>query len=155
MNPNVDSECWTCLSNSGVRRISPGQTIYEGQFWLVEHAYPTALKGWLVIVLKRHTESLHTLTQAEFTELGVIQARACHLLHQLLKCEKEYVMCVAEAEHFTHVHFHVVPKPHNLPDALKATKIFAMLKVPVEDAVPPEEVSASCEMLRYHWGDMP
>lgn len=51
---NTPSTCFTCLSNSGEKRISPGATIYEGQYWLVEHAYPVRRTGWIVIVLKRH-----------------------------------------------------------------------------------------------------
>ena len=57
-------DCLTCLSNNGIRRISPGETIYSGKYWNVEHAYPSALLGWLVIVLKRHTGKLHELTPA-------------------------------------------------------------------------------------------
>ena len=146
-----DSTCWSCLSNTGVRRISPGPTIHEGKYWYVEHAYPCGLKGWLVIVLKRHSEALHNLLPEEFAELGEIQARACYLLYVLLKCEKEYIMCVAEAEHFTHIHFHIVPKPHGLPNALKATKIYTLLKVTEEQAVPREEVKEFCEMFRSCW----
>jgi diadenosine tetraphosphate (Ap4A) HIT family hydrolase len=55
-------ECLTCESNTGEKRISPGPTIYEGNYWLVEHAYPVKTIGWLVIVLKRHAEALHELT---------------------------------------------------------------------------------------------
>ena len=63
-------DCPVCRSNEGVHRISPGVVIYEGQAWLVEHAYPTSLLGWLVIVLRRHSEALHDLTPDEATELG-------------------------------------------------------------------------------------
>ena len=62
-------ECWTCKSNIGEKRISPGPTIFEGQSWLVEHAYPVKTIGWIVIVLKRHAEALHELTIEEFIEL--------------------------------------------------------------------------------------
>ena len=51
------AECYSCRSISGTTRISPGPYIYKGQFWLVDHAYPTRLKGWLVLVLKRHAET--------------------------------------------------------------------------------------------------
>ena len=147
--------CLTCLSNAGERRISPGPTIYAGDFWLLEHAYPTALKGWLVVVLKRHAEALHELTPAEFAELGAIQARATRLLFELLDCEKEYALCLAEAEHFKHIHVHLVPKPRDLPDEFKATRVFALLKVALEEAVPPDEVRAFCELLREQWTDDP
>ena len=143
--------CLTCLSNSGEKRISPGPTIYAGAYWYLEHSYPTSLKGWLVVVLKRHVEALHELTAQEFAELGIIQARATKLLFETLDCEKEYVMCLAESEGFHHIHFHIVPKPRNLPDELKATRIFALLKVTAEEALPPQAVKAFCELLRERW----
>ncbi len=145
----TDETCWSCLANEGIRRISPGPTIYEGQYWLLEHAYPTKLKGWLVIVLKRHAEALHALTPNEFAELAEIQARATKLLSEVLACEKEYVMCLAEAEHFHHIHVHIVPRARDLSSELIGTKIFALLgdKV-VDEAVPPDEVKAFCEILR-------
>src|SRR5690348_12644608 len=62
-------ECWTCKSNTGEKRISPGPTIFEGNYWLVEDTYPIKILGWLVIVLKRHAEALHELTAEEFIEL--------------------------------------------------------------------------------------
>ena len=144
-------DCLTCLSISGEKRISPGPTIYEGAYWYLEHAYPTTLKGWLVAVLKRHVEALHELTPEEFAELGLIQARATKLLFAVLDCEKEYVMCLAEGGGFHHIHFHIVPKPRDLPPELKATRIFAMLKVTAEEALPPQEVQAFCELLGSRW----
>ena len=69
-------ECFSCRSISGDKRISPGPYIHEGNYWLVDHAYPTSLKGWLVIVLKRHVEALHELSQEEFKELADIQPNA-------------------------------------------------------------------------------
>src|SRR5512134_4061576 len=79
-------ECWTCKSNTGEKRISPGPTIFEGDYWLVEHAYPVKILGWIVIVLKRHAEALHELTVEEFMELAQIQARLIPLLHEEVQC---------------------------------------------------------------------
>jgi diadenosine tetraphosphate (Ap4A) HIT family hydrolase len=141
-------ECWTCKSNTGEKRISPGPTIFEGKYWLVEHAYPVKTIGWLVIVLKRHAEALHELTTEEFTELAQIQSKLIRFLYEELHCEKEYVSCYAETEHFYHIHFHVFAKPSNLPDELKGGKSFALLKVTEEEAVPPNQIIAFCELLR-------
>ncbi|RPI91387.1 MAG: hypothetical protein EHM40_15880 [Chloroflexi bacterium] len=141
-------ECWTCRSNTGEKRISPGPTIFEGKYWLVEHAYPVKKIGWLVIVLKRHVEALHELTTEEFAELGQIQARLTHLLYEELHCEKEYISCYAETEHFRHNHFHIFAKPSDLPDDLKGGRSFALLKVKPEEAVAPPEVIAFCELLK-------
>lgn len=141
-------ECWTCRSNTGEKRISPGPTIFEGQYWLVEHAYPVKRIGWLVIVLKRHAEALHELTAEEFAELAQIQAKLIPLLHKELRCEKEYVVCYAEMEHFRHIHVHVFAKPSNLPDELKGGGSFALLKVTPEAAVPSNEIISFCKLLR-------
>ena len=59
----MNADCYTCRSISGEQRISPGPIIYEGRCWLIEHAYPTQLKGWLVIVLKRHNVHFHVVAK--------------------------------------------------------------------------------------------
>ena len=141
-------DCHTCRSLSGERRISPGPTIYEGRYWLIEHAYPARLRGWLVIVLKRHAEALHELTGEEFVELGELQALAVRLLHEALDSAKEYAVCFAEKEHFQHIHVHVVARLRDLPDELKGAKIFTMINVTEADALPPEEIKTLCEELR-------
>lgn len=141
-------ECWTCRSNSGEKRISPGPTIFEGAYWFVEHAYPVKVIGWLVIVLKRHAEALHELTAEEFAELGQIQAKVIPLLHEELHCEKEYISCYAEMEHFRHVHVHVFARPADLPDNLKGGHSFALLKVTPEEAVSQNEIIALCKSLK-------
>ncbi len=141
-------ECLTCKSNSGETRISPGPSIYEGNYWFVEHAYPVKIIGWLVIVLKRHAEALHELSPQEFAELAQIQAKLIPLLHEELNCEKEYVVCYAEMEGFQHIHVHVFAKPHDLPENLKGGGSFSLLKVFAQDAVPPKDIIAFCETFR-------
>ena len=141
-------ECWTCKSNTGENRISPGPTIFEGKYWLVEHAYPIKILGWLVIVLKRHAEALHELTVEEFIELAQIQARLIPLLHEELHCEKEYMSCYAEMEHFRHIHIHVFARPVGIADELKGGRSFALLKVTPEEAVSAVEIISFCKLLR-------
>src|SRR5690242_13625866 len=89
-------ECYSCRSLRGEARISPGPVIYEGEHWVVEHAYPCGLEGWLVLVLKRHVQALHELTEAEFTELARLQMKTANVLHEAFGCEKEYSVCFAE-----------------------------------------------------------
>ncbi len=114
-----ERQCLTCLSISGERRISPGPTIAGGRYWLLEHAYPCALKGWLVLVLRRHVAALHALTGDEFAEIATFLEKATRLLHRELDCEKEYVACFAEAEGFQHVHIHIVPRAGDLAHELQ------------------------------------
>jgi diadenosine tetraphosphate (Ap4A) HIT family hydrolase len=140
-------ECLTCKSVSGEKRISPGSIIYEGKYWTVEHAYPVKVKGWLVIVLKRHIESLHDLSSEEFIELSKIQWKVIKLLYKELKSEKEYVSCYAEKEQYRHIHFHVFAKPYDLPIELRGAKSFAFINATEAEAIPKEEIIALCNKL--------
>jgi diadenosine tetraphosphate (Ap4A) HIT family hydrolase len=141
-------ECFSCKSNSGEKRISPGPTIYEGAYWYVEHAYPCGMLGWLVLVLKRHAEALHELSMEEMREMAELQAVGARLLKSAVDCRKEYLMCYAEAEGFQHMHVHLVARAHDLAGELIGPRIFAMLKVGEEGAVPRNEVKVFCEELR-------
>jgi diadenosine tetraphosphate (Ap4A) HIT family hydrolase len=141
-------ECWTCRSNSGEKRISPGPTIYEGDYWIVEHAYPIKVKGWLVIVLKRHAESLHELSYEEFIELSKIQSKVIQLLFRELNCDKEYVSCFAEKGHFRHIHFHIFAKPKELPNEYQGTHSFAFINIAEAESIPQEEIITLCTLLR-------
>ena len=141
-------ECLTCKSNSGEQRISPGSTIYEGEYWLVEHAYPVKIVGWIVIVLKRHAEALHELSAEELSELGKLQLLVTRFLFEELHSQKEYISCYGEAEGFAHIHFHVFAKLADLPEELKGGKSFNLLKVSQEETVPSDEIIAFCELLR-------
>ena len=138
-------ECYTCLNISGERPISPAPFIYEGTYWIVDHAYPSSLKGWLVILLKRHAEALHELSSEEFAELADIQYKLIQVMHELPHVQKEYIMCIAEGEHFHHIHVHVVAKPVNLPSELKGPRIFAMINIDEAHAVPADELRAFCQ----------
>lgn len=138
-------DCLTCLNLSGERRISPGLIIYEGTHWIVDHAYPTTHLGWLVVLPKRHVEALHELTKEEFLELAEIEYRLVQVMGREPGVQKEYVMCFSEGEGFHHMHFHVVPKPGDLPAHLKGPRIIELLKVSREEAIPAPELTAFCE----------
>jgi diadenosine tetraphosphate (Ap4A) HIT family hydrolase len=131
-----------------MQRISPAHSVYEGTFWLVEHAYPAGLLGWMVIVLKRHLAALHELSDAEFQELGRIQPALVAELSETLHSEKEYVACFAEGEHFRHVHFHVVAVPKDLPPTMRGARSFQLLQINEDEAVKPQDVRALCDSLR-------
>jgi len=146
-----DLECWTCRSISGEQRISPGQTIYDGQFWQVEHAYPVRQKGWLVIVLKRHAEALHELTEDEFNELGILQLRLVKLLHETLNCQKEYISCYGEKEHFNHIHLHIFARSYDFPKELYGGKSFEIINISETEALPKAEIIDFCNLLHNLW----
>lgn len=140
--------CLACKSITGQKRISPGPIICEGKYWIVDHAYPTGLLGWLVIVLKQHKEALHELTQNEYIELSILQEKLIAQLHLELNCEKEYVACFAEGEGFKHIHFHIIPKTIEVKKELKGPRVFEMLKHEQENLIPDEKIIKLSETFR-------
>lgn len=145
--PSFDPVCHTCRSLAGKARIRPGPPIYEGRYWVVEHAYPCAMRGWLVIVLRRHAEALHDLTADEWAEWGDLQRRAVRALVAETGCAKEYLALFAEKPGFRHLHQHVVAVPADLPADLRGTKIFARINPAPADVVPPADLAAFCARL--------
>jgi diadenosine tetraphosphate (Ap4A) HIT family hydrolase len=145
-------ECLTCQSLSGEYPLSPGPRIHDGQFWAVEHAWPTAVRGWLVIILKRHAEALHELDQWELLELASLQGIISALVFERLRCEKEYLSCFAEGDGFKHVHVHIIPKPKALSPLLKGPKIFELLGAGVPGVLHRDVVIDTSRELQRDFG---
>ncbi len=138
------SGCRVCSQNGGEGRISPGSVIYEGTAWRVEHAYPSSLLGWLVIVLRRHAEALHELEPEEAVELGILQRAVAIALNAKFDTAKEYSICYGEAPRFSHLHVHIVPRAFDVAESLRGGGVFAHLKAQ-DDAIPPAAVSKFCD----------
>jgi diadenosine tetraphosphate (Ap4A) HIT family hydrolase len=151
----MSSECLSCLGLLGTPRISPSPPIYIGTYWQVEHAYPSRLVGWLVIVLRRHAIALHELTSEEFAELGSVLELTVRALHEALGPAKEYASCFAEAPGFEHIHFHVVPRPRDMPEELRGAGSFELLGVSRSEAAHPEAIKAFCESLLKAYPESP
>lgn len=146
MSP-TEPVCYSCQALRGERRISPGQRIYEGMYWTVDHAWPTALVGWVVLVLRRHASALHELTADEFAEMGALLARTTQALQTESGCVKEYLACFAEADHFNHVHIHIVPRAADLPETLQGQRIFALLNPGEGEQASEADVRAFCARM--------
>jgi diadenosine tetraphosphate (Ap4A) HIT family hydrolase len=139
--------CYSCEALHGERHISPSQRIFEGRWWIVEHAWPTSLVGWVVLVVRRHATALHELTADEFAEMGTLLARTVRSLRAETGCVKEYLACFAEAEHFQHVHIHVVPRAAELPPDLQGPRVFALLNPADGAQAAVADVQAFCARL--------
>jgi len=141
-------DCRTCKSLSGELKLSPGPVIHEGVYWRAEHIYPTKTLGWLVIVLKRHVEALHDLSVEEVCELGEIQLRLALLLHQELRCSKEYSWCFADTDGFSHIHSMLFATPNDLDSINRGANIFDWLNSKSSAPILESEVVKFCETLR-------
>ncbi|MCX7594519.1 MAG: hypothetical protein N2235_12290 [Fischerella sp.] len=73
----LKEECLACSVLAG-KLQAPGDTIYEDDYWIVEHSLsPVLVSNYLIIKLKRHCEHLAELTPAGATALGEIVQKTC------------------------------------------------------------------------------
>jgi diadenosine tetraphosphate (Ap4A) HIT family hydrolase len=121
------ADCYTCTVNAEFERLPRRERIAADDLWRVAHAFDSALPGWLVLMPRRHVTSIAMLTDAEAASLGTWQVRLSRALHNVLGCEKTYVVQFAEAEGFAHVHFHIVPRAADLAPDLRGPRIFRLL----------------------------
>ena len=123
------AEYGDCLSCAFERRpdAPPRERIYLGAHWRVAHAFGTAQPGWLVVLPRRHVLALDELSLAEAAALGPVLRAVTAALREVTGCAKTYVALFAEAEGFSHVHFHVIPRPAGLDPQLRGPRIFALL----------------------------
>lgn len=110
--------------------------MWVGPGWRIAHCINCALPGWLVLLPRRHVTSIADLTAAEAVELGSLTVAASTALHEVTGCAKTYVMQFAEAEGFAHTHFHLVPRPTELPAERRGPAIFWYLDRPAAEHVP-------------------
>jgi len=122
--------------------------IQRTQYWDIVHSYDTALSGWLVIVARRHVEAIHELTTPEAVELGVLLRQVSVALRDVTGCLKTYVIQFAEAVEHPHVHFHIVPRMADQPEAYRSTKVFAYLGVSEAERVSEERMNEIAARIR-------
>ena len=122
--------------------------------FVVAHAFNANLEGWLVVLPKRHVTSLDALDCVEASELGVLLCAVTSALKATTGCEKTYVLLLAESEGFQHVHFHLVPRAGDLPDAYRGPRIFGLLGNPELAVIAPERMDELALEIRAHLASM-
>jgi len=133
------ADCLPCR-NSIAPDLPVRERIVHTEHWRVAHAFNTGLPGWLVVVPTVHVIAIADLTDAAAAELGPLLRDVSAALHEVVGCVKTYVIQLAEAEGFSHVHFHVIPRLADQPAELRGPRIFAMLGLPPEECVTESEM---------------
>jgi diadenosine tetraphosphate (Ap4A) HIT family hydrolase len=136
-------KCYTCelVARRDAGQAPPWDRIHRTQYWDVVHSYNTALRGWLVLVARRHIEAIAEMTEDEAVELGLLLRRVSVALKETTGCVKTYVLQFAEAAEHPHVHFHVVPRMADQPEERQGAQIFGYLGVPKEERVSEEAMN--------------
>jgi diadenosine tetraphosphate (Ap4A) HIT family hydrolase len=144
----VTTSCYACRhSETAVEGSSP-EAIHVEEGWRVAHAFNSALPGWLVLVPLRHVTAVEDLTAAEAAAMGALLRRCGLALREVTGCQKTYFMFFAEAEGFSHLHVHVVPRMDWFEREQTGARVFSLLGVPESEAVPVEEQVALASRLR-------
>jgi diadenosine tetraphosphate (Ap4A) HIT family hydrolase len=139
--------CFTCERNDQFGALPVRERLAVDESWRVAHAVGTALPGWLVLVPRRHVTTVADLTDAEAAALGFWQVRLSRALRAVVGCVKTYVVQFAEAEGFSHVHFHVIPRMADLPVERRGPAVFGMLGVPQAQQVEDNQMDALAAAL--------
>ena len=143
------SECYPCRHNAlDPLLLPPRERVYDDGLWRVAHAFNSALPGWMVVVARRHITSLSELTPTEAAALGPLLSALSDALQRVLGAQKAYVLFLAEATAFAHVHIHVVPRHASLPQDRRGAKIFAYLDQPETEWVSTVEMDRIADQIR-------
>ncbi len=118
--------------------------------FVVAHAFNANLEGWLVVLPRRHVLSIDQFDDAEARELGPLLRAVTAALRAATGCEKTYVLLLAESAGFQHVHFHVVPRRADLPDAYRGPRIFGLLGNPELAVVAADRMDELSIEVRRH-----
>lgn len=140
--------CFACEHIARFDELQPRDRIAADEHWLVAPAIGSGLLGWLVLLPRRHVLTIADLTDAEAAGLGCWQVRLSRALHAVTGCVKTYVVQFAEAEGFGHVHFHVVPRPADLPADRCGPNVFGFLDQPDGRAASADEMDEVASALK-------
>lgn len=140
-------DCFSCR-NTADPDAPERERVWRTEHWRVAHAADAALPGWLVLLPVEHVTSLDALSTDAAAELGGLLKDLTEALIRVTACLKTYVMLLAEAEGFSHLHFHVVPRAADLPADLRGPRIFALLGADEERRVPDTEQDAIAVRIR-------
>ena len=91
------------------------------------HAFNSTLPGWLILLPTRHVTAFTELTPEAADELGGLVRRLSVALETVTGCVKTYLMQFSEAEGFSHLHLHLVPRLPDQPEDVRGPWVFAYL----------------------------
>ncbi|KQY64510.1 MULTISPECIES: HIT family protein [unclassified Nocardioides] len=118
--------CFPCELQGAVSR-PPREDLLHTQHWRVVHAFNSTMPGWLVLLPTRHLTSFTELSAEAADELGGLVRRLGIALEQVTGCVKTYLMQFSEAEGFSHLHLHLVPRMPDQPATAMGPKVFSYL----------------------------
>lgn len=146
MSATWEKNCTSCQAIRASKRINQVPRVMETKNWVVEHGYPTSMKGWMVIMPKRHVTSVHELNREEMAEFGELLHEVCVGQHELYKTENEYFVQYSEGAEYQHINIHVIPRLEKWPESMKGFGVFNAIGEHAENPI--TEMSAAEESMK-------
>ncbi|WP_154793361.1 HIT family protein [Occultella kanbiaonis] len=117
------TECTLCAGNAQPESaLPPRERVRVTEHWRVI-AHRSALPGWMLVLPRRHVESLADLTEGEAAELGAVLREGTRALVDAVGANRSYVMQFSEG--IRHLHFSLVPRMAELPADRRGAKVGA------------------------------
>jgi diadenosine tetraphosphate (Ap4A) HIT family hydrolase len=126
VNDDLEAGCYSC-DQQGASSLPPREDVVHTAHWRVAHAFNSTLPGWLVLLPTRHVTSFTELSADAADELGGLVTGLSRALERVTGCVKTYLMQFSEAEGFSHLHLHLVPRQAEHPADARGPKVFAYL----------------------------
>lgn len=137
MTDAANDACLICRHNAD-EELPVRDRLWRSEHWRVAHAFDTAIPGWLVVAAARHVTALDEFEPGAAEELGPLLRGLTSALRATTGCDKTYVMMLGEAEGFSHLHIHVVPRKADHPEEFRGSRVFGLLGVDEADQVSAE-----------------
>jgi diadenosine tetraphosphate (Ap4A) HIT family hydrolase len=118
--------CYSC-DQQGRSSLPPREDVVHTDDWRFAHAFNSTLPGWLVLLPTRHVLSFTDLSPSAADELGGLVRRMSAALEQVTGCVKTYLMQFSEADGFSHLHLHLVPRLADHPAEARGPDVFALM----------------------------
>jgi diadenosine tetraphosphate (Ap4A) HIT family hydrolase len=123
----VSPPCSICDQVAG-RVTAPGGPVHDDGLWLVSHhTGPHTDPGELIVKLRRHSESLADLTDAEAAALGPVLRAAVGAIERVVGPERTYV--ASYGERVRHVHFFLLPRTRSLPPGHVTSDLYRKVRM--------------------------
>jgi diadenosine tetraphosphate (Ap4A) HIT family hydrolase len=126
MNASLKPGCFPCDQQAEIA-LPPREDVLRTDCWRVAHAFNSTLPGWLVLLPTHHITSFTELTPHAADELGPVVRRLATALQGVTGCLKTYLMQFSEAEGFSHLHLHLVPRLPDQPEDARGPRVFKYL----------------------------
>ena len=143
--------CYNC-ERQAMESLPVRDNILQTRYWRVAHAFNVTLRGWLVLVPIRHATSFADLSQAASEELGLLVHRLSRALRAVTGCQKTYLMQFSEAEGFSHLHVHLVPRLRDHPAEAMGPNVFTLMTDDESKSLPASERDAVALAVRAALG---